>query len=370
MKKPHEPHRAALKTDKDSTFDKNFYGDFNSNSNANSNGITVTSDELYRLQGDALRVLCSPDAMVSSLFPGAYKALFHGRGLEFDEVRKYQWGDDYRLIDWRVTARTGQMYTKLFHEERERTLYLLVDGSEAMHFGTRKQFKWVLAARIAAIFAWLAYERGDRVAALVVGDSVRCRFQPPGMGERALVRIFHLLAQEPQLKNKELQPGYKESQPGYKEPQPEKEPQPGNKKPVHSRLVDGMKYLRQVARKDALILILSDFRQPEQETRQQFRQQLGYLAHHFEVAAIKLYDPLEMNLPSSGRFPITNGKQKMLLNTGQNKVAESYKQRFNDEHQSLIKLFRQNGIRLHSMGTQQDLLDGLRNITMKLKAMS
>ncbi len=341
MKKPHEPHRSALKTDKDSTFDKNF------------NGIVVTSDELYRLHDDALRVICSPAAMVSSLFPGAYKALFHGRGLEFDEVRKYQLGDDYRMIDWRVTARTGQMHTKLFHEERERTLYLLIDGSESMHFGTRKQFKWVLAARIAAIFSWLAYEGGDRVAALVVGDSERCRFQPPGMGEAALVRIFKLLAQEPQLRNKELQPG-------------NKEPQPGKKEPVYSRLLDGIKYLQQVAGKDALILILSDFRQLNQETRQQ----LGYLAHHFEVAAIKLYDPLEMRLPSSGRFPITNGKQKMFLNTEQNEVVNSYQQRFNDEHQSLIKLFRQNGIRLHSMGTQQDLSDGLRNITIKQKIKS
>ena len=339
MKKPHEPHRSALKTDKHRAFDRH------------SNGVVVTSDELYRLHGDALRVICSPDAMVSSLFPGAYKALFHGRGLEFDEVRKYQWGDDYRMIDWRVSARTGQMHTKLFHEERERTLYLLVDGGESMHFGTRKQFKWVLAARIAAIFGWLAYETGDRVSALVVGDSVRCRFQPPGMGESALVRIFHLLAQEPQLSNKEPQLSNKEPQPGSKEPQQKS----------HSRLLDGMKYLRQVARKDALILILSDFRQLDQQTRQQ----LGYLAHHFEVAAIKLYDPLEMRLPSSGRFPITNGKQKMFLNTEHNKVAETYQQRFNDDQQSLIKLFRQNGIRLHSMGTQEALLDGLRSITMK-----
>ena len=340
MKKPHEPHRSALKTDKDSAFDKNF------------NGVVVTSDELYRLHDDALRVMCSPDAMVSSLFPGAYKALFHGRGLEFDEVRKYQWGDDYRMIDWRVTARTGQMHTKLFHEERERTLYLLIDGSESMHFGTRKQFKWVLAARISAIFSWLAYEGGDRVAALVVGDSDRCRFQPAGMGEAALVRIFHLLA---------------DHQPENKEPQlRNKEPQPGNKEPVYSSLLDGMKYLQQVAGKDALILILSDFRQLNQEARQQ----LGYLAHHFEVAAIKLYDPLEMRLPSSGRFPITNGTQKMFLNTEQKDIVNSYQQHFNDEHQSLIKLFRRNGIRLHSMGTQESLSDGLRNITMKQKVKS
>lgn len=348
MKKPHEPHRSALKTDKSRAFDKN------------SNGIVVTSDELYRLHGDALRVIHSPDVMVSSLFPGAYKALFHGRGLEFDEVRKYQWGDDYRMIDWRVTARTGQMYSKLFHEERERTLYLLIDGSESMHFGTRKQFKWVLAARIAAIFGWLAYESGDRVAALVVGDSERCRFQPPGMGESALVRIFHLLAQESPLRNKEPQPGSKEPQPVNKEPQPV------NKKPVPSRLLDGIRYLHQVARKNSLILILSDFRQLNQETRQQ----LGYLAHHFEVAAVKLYDPLEMRLPSSGRFPITNGKQKIILNTEQHEVTKSYQQRFNDDHQDLIKLFRQNGIRLHTMGTQEGLLDGLRNITMKQKVKS
>lgn len=328
MKKPHEPHRFAIKAQRDDIVDKK------------NNGVVVTSDELYRLHGDALRLLSSPDAMVSSLFPGAYQALFHGRGLEFDEVRKYQWGDDYRTIDWRVSARTGQMYTKLYHEERERTLYLLIDGSKAMHFGSRKQFKWVLAARIAAVFAWLAHEGGDRVAALVVGDTNRCRFQPPGMGESALVRVFHHLAHKPESVNKTLKLE--------------------NKQAEFSNLFDGMKYLQQIAKKDALILILSDFRQLNQKTRQQ----LGYLAHHFEVAAIKIYDPLEMRLPPSGRYPITNGQQKMYLNTEQNDVVKDYQQRFTDHHNSLIKLFRRNGIRLHSIGTQENMLDGLRNITM------
>lgn len=324
MKRPHEPHRSALKTVKESKFEKDF------------NGVIVSADELYHLHSDALRLICTPDAMVSSLFPGAYKAFFHGRGLEFDEVRNYQWGDDYRMIDWRVTARTGQMHTKLFYEERERTLYLLVDGSDSMHFGTRNQFKWVLAARIAAIFGWLAYESSDRVAALVTGDSQQCRFQPPGFGESSLVKVFHLLAEKTHQLN------YQNNQPGS-----------------NSRLLDSFKYLRRVAKKNSLILILSDFRDMDKEAQQQ----LSYLSHYHEVAAIKLFDPLEMKLPDSGHFPITDGHQKMLLDTGRHEVSETYQQRFNDHHQMLIKLFRKHGIRLHSMGTQEELLDSLRNIT-------
>ncbi|MEO5338685.1 MAG: DUF58 domain-containing protein, partial [Magnetospirillum sp. WYHS-4] len=133
-------------------------------------GVDIDLAEMMLLRTEAERLALGGPNLVNGLFPGLYRSLFRGRGLDFEDVRAYQRGDDYRTLDWRVSARTGRLHTKVFREEREHTLFCLLDGGPAMRFGSRRAFKWVAAARAAAVVAWLAADNGDRIGGLVFGD--------------------------------------------------------------------------------------------------------------------------------------------------------------------------------------------------------
>ncbi|MCE5232579.1 MAG: DUF58 domain-containing protein, partial [Xanthomonadaceae bacterium] len=131
-------------------------------------GVTaVALAELIALRHAALRLRPAPRARVPAA--GVHPSRAHGRGMDYAESREYQPGDDIRALDWRVTARTGRAYTKLYREERERSLLLLVDTHPALRFGTRVRYKSVQAARAAALAAWAAQRQGDRVGALALG---------------------------------------------------------------------------------------------------------------------------------------------------------------------------------------------------------
>lgn len=315
MRRPHEPHQSALSPGLQQQPEKGF------------DGVHITPDELYRLHADALRLTTTPTEAVASLFPGAYRAIFHGSGLEFDEVRAYQWGDDFRSIDWRVSARSGQLHTKLFHEEREKTLYLLLDRSPSMHFGSRIQFKWVLAARIAAVFGWLACDNGDRIGAVVAGDSPRSRFQPAGMGETALIRVFKLFAKPAATLT-----------------------------PSRSRINDGLHHLLQTVKRHAQILIVSDFLNLDNDTLKL----LAHLSKLNDVAVVKIHDPLEAELPQHGYYPITNGTKVKFINSGNKKFLQAYKENFHTHQQVLLNHCKKYRITFMSLCTDELLIEGLR----------
>ncbi|PLY16869.1 MAG: DUF58 domain-containing protein [Sedimenticola sp.] len=290
-------------------------------------GIDVSVEELRQVRREAHRLGVAPADAVASFFPGVYRALFHGRGIEFDEVRNYQWGDDYRAVDWRVTARTGQMHTKLFHEERERTLYLLVDAGASMQFGSRVRFKWVQAARIAALFSWLAVENGDRIAGAVFGAGPRVVWQRPTAGETAALRLFHLLA-------------------GVSLP-PDGGP---------STLAEALLQLRQLIKPGSLILLLSYFAALGAEVSRH----LAHLQQHNDLAAVQLFDPLERALPDSGQYPITDGTSQALLDCSDGVLRHAYTWRFDDQTAQLKSLFLRYGAKLISIAADADLVDGLR----------
>lgn len=323
MKSPHAPESYHLKTD--SSLAK-------ANAEELENGVTVSVESLYRLRREALHLTASPADAVNSLFPGAFQAIFHGRGLEFDEVRAYQWGDDHRNVDWRVTARTGHMHTKLYHQERERTLYLLIDAGKTMHFGTRQQFKWVLAARLAAIFAWLAAENGDRVGCVLFGHKKRCEIIPPGLGQAALLRIFKLFSQQ-------------------------KAP-PNQNRQATAQLADALGHLRHLAQSDALIVVISDFLQLSQGSKQR----LADLNRHHELAMMMTSDPLEQQLPQQGSYAVSDGQSVCRFNAQQPELAKNYANRFNQHCETLQQLFQRYRIPLLQFSTEQDIYLELRQI--------
>ena len=159
--------------------------------------VSVSQAGLIRLSGPA-RAIALDVLRVNSLQTGAYVSHFRGRGMEFDESRPYQPGDDPRSIDWRVTARSTTAYTKLFREERERPVLVVVDLRSTMHFATQGCFKSVNASRAAALLAWSAHHRGDRLGGLIFGDTTH-RELKPRMGRLAALRFVHEL----QLSNME-----------------------------------------------------------------------------------------------------------------------------------------------------------------------
>ncbi len=282
----------------------------------------IASLELHDLHREARRLEKLTGGAVASLFPGAWRARFRGRGMEFDEVRPYQWGDDYRTIDWRVTARTGKLHTRLYHEERERTLWLVCDAGESMQFGTRGRFKWVRAAEAAALFAWLAEREEDRVGAVVHGNGRRCHLLPPAGGEGGLARLFDLLA-------------------GV-------EPRPGG---ARSTLADALSLMRRRARPGALVLLLSDF----EDLDRQAERHLGHLVRHLELAAIRIFDPLERELPPAGSYPVVGEAGCRGWLESSPSLARQWEADFLQRQQALTARFSRLQARCLLLGTGEPL---------------
>jgi uncharacterized protein (DUF58 family) len=207
-----------------------------------------------------------------ALHAGSHRSIQRGRGLEFQEVRPYVNGDDPRTIDWRVTARRGRPHTKLFREERERPVWLLVDLNPAMFFGTRKQLKSALALRAAALLAWTAASGGDRVGAAIVG-STACRLIPPRGRERGVLPVLAALV--------DMQPSA-----------------PALASAIS--LNDGLDALVPMAHPGSLILVLSDFAVLDQDTHPAWVS----LAVHNEFQLFRITDPLEREGLPNGRFRV------------------------------------------------------------------
>ena len=156
-------------------------------------GVVATLPELVALRPHAKSLDLGAPRRSGALLAGPYLSPCRGNGMDFDEVRAYQPGDDVRNIDWRVTARTGRPHSKVFHEERERPVWFLLDAGPTMHFGTRRAFKSVAAVRAAALLAWAAREAGDRVGGMVRSPEA-CVELPPRRGEQQVYRLLGAMA--------------------------------------------------------------------------------------------------------------------------------------------------------------------------------
>ena len=242
---------------------------------ADASPVSVSQAGLIRLNGPA-RAIALNVLRVRSLQTGAYVSHFRGRGMEFDESRPYQPGDDPRSIDWRVTARSTTAYTKLFREERERPVLVCVDLRANMHFATKGCFKSVNASRAAALLSWAAHHRGDRLGGLIFGDTTH-RELKPRLGRRAALRYVHQLVEHPDWKNRGVTDGA--------------EP-----------LVQAMSSLRRVVRPGSLVVVISDF----VGFTRAAQSYLSSVARHNEVLAVFISDPLEEQLPPPGRYRIVS----------------------------------------------------------------
>jgi len=256
---------------------------------------------------------------------GAYVSRFKGRGMEFDEARLYQPGDDIRSIDWRVTARAGKTYTKVFREERERPVFISVDDRLTMHFATRGVFKSVLAAKLAGLLAWAAEHHGDRIGGQLFSEH-DCYELKPQNGRHAVLRFLNVLVKPKKSVDKNF------------------------------TLSQVLARLNQHARPGSLVYIVSDFRgiNDESETH------IAKLARHCEVVLIFIYDPLESSLPVKGRFKFTDEQRDIVVDAGDQKGLSEYHQRFTQRQQRLEYLAKKRGLAFIQCSTQDDPAQCLR----------
>jgi uncharacterized protein (DUF58 family) len=216
--------------------------------------------------------------LVNTLFTGEYRSVFRGQGIEFAEVRAYQEGDDFRAIDWNVSARFAHPYVKSFAEERELTLLLIVDQSGSLHFG-HPVSKAALAVEVAAVLALAAARHGDRVGALMFADQVEYVIRPAKGRHHALRVIRDLLAFAPRGRG--------------------------------TNLAEALRYATKLLRHRAVVVVLSDFRADGWEDP------LARLAEHNDIVAVTIDDPREVRLPDAGWVDArdTETGQRLLLDT-------------------------------------------------------
>jgi uncharacterized protein (DUF58 family) len=280
-------------------------------------GAHVRLEDLISLRFPARQLNLSRRNRALSALAGPNKSNFRGRGIDFEEVRNYQPGDDIRTIDWRVTARTGSAHTKLFREERERPVLVIVDQRNCMFFGSRHCFKSVLACQLASLLAWSALDAGDRVGGLVFNDREHREIRP-----RRSRRTVLALLSELAVYNAALPLAGNGSTRGFP---------------------DMLANLRRIARPGSSLFLVSDFRGADNETA---RELLFQLSQHTEITAIRCSDPLEARLPRAGHYAVTDGVQRSELHTADRQLRRDYRERFLEREQSLARDLMRLGIPL------------------------
>jgi len=296
--------------------------------------VRVRQSTLIGLSRDAKKIPLDLNS-VKAKMSGGYRSSFRGRGMEFNESRPYQPGDDIRAIDWRVTARSGVAHTKVYHEERERPVLLWVDLSPTMFFGTRQCFKSVVASKLAALLAWSSVQHGDRLGGLVFAEQHHDEFRPK-QGNAAVLHFIKKLASHPAWGQQQKTAGTNNSNPDAG--------------------IQALNRLRQVAKPGSLIVLISDFR----FLTGSCRTHLAHLARHNDVVMLFTHDPLEQALPPSGYYQLTDGESRLAVDSTNSASRDQYQKRFATHHQMLEQLCKQLHLLLIDVSTTSNLLDVLK----------
>ncbi len=241
------------------------------------------------------------------IFSGEYHSSFKGRGMTFSEVRKYHYGDDVRNIDWNVTARYNEPFVKVFEEERELTMMLMVDISKSEFFGTKSQLKRETITEIAATMAFSAIQNNDKVGLLLFSDDVEL-FIPPKKGKSHVLRIIRELI----------------------------EFEPKSKK---TNITKALQYLSGIMKKKAIVFILSDF------IDNQYDNALKIVGKKHDVTGVKVYDRREKEIPKLGVIHVEDPETDSvrIINTNSKSVRTQYKASFLKNEDYFLNAFRKSG---------------------------
>lgn len=258
-------------------------------------GIRVSLSELIEMRHRVREVQLFSSPGRRSPLIGLHHSKLRGRGVDFDQVRVYQAGDDVRSIDWRVTARTQEPHTKLFHEERERPIFILVEQSRRLFFGSGQMFKSVLAAQAAALIGWAALEHNDRVGGLVFGDNEHYEIKPR-RSKQSLLQLLNRLVRVNQSLHTEIAA-------------------------ERDAFGTALRRAREVLRPGSLVIVLCD----ERALTEGAEQQLSLLSRHCDLLLLPLSDPLDRALPAAGLLRFAERDAQLELDTLDPELRKHYR---------------------------------------------
>lgn len=263
------------------------------------------------------------------IFAGEYHSAFKGRGMAFSEVREYQYGDDVRNMDWNVTARLRAPFIKVFEEERELTVVLLVDVSGSRFFGTTSKMKKDLMAEVAAVLSFSASINNDKVGALFFSSKVE-KFIPPKKGRSHLLRIIRELIEfEPQERG--------------------------------TNIGEALRFLTNAIKKKCTAFLLSDLLDVDQSGHPNYEDALKVAVNRHDISAINIYDPREKEMPDVGLVNITDGEtgEQMWVNTSDRKWRREFKEWNDTVYNKAITTLRKYKVDCVSIRTDEDYVKGL-----------
>ena len=274
-------------------------------------------------------------ALSHQIFAGEYHSAFKGRGMAFSEVREYQYGDDVRNMDWNVTARLRAPYVKVFEEERELTVVLLIDVSRSGLFGTSVQTKRDLIAEIAAVLSFSASINNDKVGALFFSDKIE-KFIPPKKGRSHLLHIIRELI--------ELQPESDGTDIG-----------------------EALRYFTNVMKKKCTAFLLSDLMDVDQQGKARYEDALKVAVNRHDLSVINVYDPREKEIPDVGLVNLKDSEsgETLWVNTSSKKTRQAYKAWMDASADYARSLFMRYSIDNVSIATNQDYVKGLMTFFQK-----
>ena len=295
--------------------------------------VTVSLEDLLRLKADARGFSFLPRQPISSLLAGRHASRLRGRGLAFEELRQYQQGDDVRTIDWRATARLRSPHIRVYSEERERPVLVIVDQRRPMFFGSRRTMKSVTAAEVAALAAWRTLQVGDRVGGIVFNEREICDLRPHRSQTRVL-RLFHEIVRL----NQELA-------------EPAEEPPTAG----DVNLDTALDAARRRATHDHLVVVISDLDRAGEETQQLATE----LAAHNDVLVVATYDPLGATLQSRPGMMAATADGQIELPPDRN-FDSAFQDAFSTHLDSWRQIFRSLRVPVLPISTAEPPADQLR----------
>ncbi|MCK4559050.1 MAG: DUF58 domain-containing protein [Calditrichia bacterium] len=267
------------------------------------------------------RIEIATRGLVNDVFSGEYHSVFKGRGMEFAEVREYQIGDDIRNIDWNVTARSGHPYVKVFDEERELTVMLLVDVSSSGNFGTTSQMKGEVAAELCAVLAFSAIKNNDKVGLMIFSDKIE-KFIPPRKGKQHVLRVIREILYF---------------------------------KPEDSRtdLNVALEYLSRVIKRKSIVFLISDF------LTEDYEKSLQVANKKHDIIAIDIIDPREVEMPSVGLLELEDAEtgETVMVDTSNPAIRGSFYSQSKEERETREKFFKSIGVDNININTDRSYVE-------------
>jgi uncharacterized protein (DUF58 family) len=266
-----------------------------------------------------------------NIFAGEYHSAFKGRGMTFSEVREYQYGDDIRSIDWNVTARFGHPYIKVFEEERELTVVLLIDVSGSRVFGTVSQLKMDIFTELAATIAFSTIQNNDKIGVIFFSDKIE-KFIPPKKGRK---HVLHIIREMIDFK-------------------PES---------TKTNIAEALRYFTNAIKKSSTAFIISDFIDTN------FDKVLTIANRKHDVVALQVYDKRETEMPNVGLIKLKDAEtgERIWVDTSDKRLRTTYKHAWGESQLALQKIFTKSGIDSVSMSTEDDYVKALMRL-FKMRA--